>query len=78
MASNLSPRTSMALAFDSSLVMPMVRILKRTAPSTAGTEPVPPTSHDFAADAAICGAPAGKVEKVGVRPTSFHHPFTVA
>jgi hypothetical protein len=58
--------------------MPMVRMLNLTAPSTAGTEPVPPTSHDFAAEAAICGAPAGKVENVGVRPTSFHQPFTVA
>ena len=40
-------------------------MLKRTAPSTAGTEPVPPTSQDLAAEAAIWGAPAGKVEKFG-------------
>ncbi|GJE03932.1 hypothetical protein GMJLKIPL_5889 [Methylobacterium isbiliense] len=68
----------MALAFDSSFVMPIVTMLKRTAPSTAGTEPVPPTSHDFDGAAAICGAPAGKVVKFGASPTSFHHPFTVA
>ena len=58
--------------------MPMVRMLKRCAPSTAGAEPVPPTSQDFAAAAATCGAPAAKVENSGVSPTSFHQPFSVA
>ena len=44
----------------------------------AGTEPAPPTSHDFDADAAICGTPAGKVLKLGFRPSSCHQPFSVA
>jgi hypothetical protein len=77
-AAALSPRTSSALPCDSSLVMPMVSRLKRTAPSTAGTEPVPPTSQDLDADAAICGTPAGKVLKVGFRPSSPHQFFSVA
>src|SRR5689334_11748285 len=71
-------RATTALPADSSLVMPMVRMLKRWAPSTAGAEPVPPTSHDLAAAAATCGAPAAKVENSGCRPTSFHQPFSVA
>src|SRR4051794_39738111 len=58
-AAILSPRTIRTLAFDSSLVMPIVRRPERAAPSTAGTEPVPPTSHDFACAAATCGAPPG-------------------
>src|SRR5687768_8880936 len=56
------------LAADSSLVRPMVLMPKRTCPSTAGTDPVPPTSHDPAADAAIWGTPAGKVENSGASP----------
>jgi hypothetical protein len=51
-ASNFSPRTISTLAFDSSFVMPIVSRPERAAPSTAGTEPVPPTSHDFACAAA--------------------------
>ena len=73
-ASALSPRTISALPFDSSLVTPMVSRLKRAAPSTAGTEPVPPTSHDFDAAAAICGAPAGKMvnsARAQLPPTSL-------
>ena len=58
--------------------MPMVVMLKRTAPRVAGTEPVPPTSQLFEADAAICGTPAGNVLKVGLRPTSAHQFFSVA
>ncbi len=73
-----SLRTNSALPADSSLVTPMVLMPKRTWPSTAGTEPVPPTSHDFDAAAAICGTPAGNVEKTGFRPTSAHQPFSVA
>jgi hypothetical protein len=57
---------------------PMVLMPKRTWPSTAGTPPVPPTSQDLDADAAICGTPAGKVENTGLRPTSAHQPFSVA
>ena len=44
---------SNALPADSSFVIPMVLIPKRTYPKTAGTDPVPPTSHDLDADAAI-------------------------
>ena len=73
-----SLRTSSALPADSSLVTPMVLMPKRTWPSTAGTLPVPPTSHDFEADAAICGTPAGKVLNTGFRPTSAHQFFSVA
>ena len=73
-----SLRTSSALPADSSLVTPMVLMPKRTWPSTAGTQPVPPTSHDFDAAAAICGTPAGKVENTGFRPTSAHQLFSVA
>ena len=65
----------MTLALDSSLVMPMVSRPDRAAPSTAGTEPVPPTSQDPACAAATCGAPAGNTEKFGASPTSFHQPF---
>jgi len=77
-ASILSARTITALVFDSSLVMPIVIRPKRAAPSTAGTEPVPPTSQESACAAATCGAPAGKVANDGSRPTSFHQPFSVA
>ena len=73
-----SLRTKSALPTDSSLVMPMVLMPKRTWPNTAGTEPVPPTSHDFDAAAAICGTPAGKVENTGFKPTSAHQFFSVA
>ena len=69
---------SSALPADSSLVTPMVLMPKRTWPSTAGTPPVPPTSQDLDADAAICGTPAGKVENTGLRPISAHQPLTVA
>ena len=65
-------------AFDSSFVMPIVSSPERTAPRTAGTEPVPPTSQDLACAAATCGAPAGKIEKPGSRPASFHQPFWLA
>src|SRR5919202_6165607 len=71
-------RASTALPADSSLVMPMVRMSKRLAPSVAGAEPVPPTSQDLDAAAAICGAPDGKVVKLGSSPTSLHQPFSVA
>src|SRR5919206_703278 len=71
-------RASTALPADSSFVMPMVRMSKRLAPSVAGAEPVPPTSHDLDAAAAIWGAPDGKVVKLGSSPTSFHQPFSVA
>src|SRR6218665_3797742 len=65
-----------ALAADSSLVRPMVLMPKRIWPSTAGTEPVPHTSHDLAAAAAICGTPAGKMLNTGSRPTSAHQFFS--
>ena len=71
-------RAITALPADSSLVMPMVRMLKRCEPSTAGAEPVPPTSHDFEAAAATCGAPEAKVVNFGSSPASFHQPFSVA
>ncbi|MFZ9255120.1 MAG: hypothetical protein ACO22V_10475, partial [Hylemonella sp.] len=63
---------SRALPADSSFVTPMVWIPKRTWPNTAGTDPVPPTSQDFDAEAAICGTPAGKVLNTGLRPSSAH------
>ena len=77
-ASALSPRTNRALPCDSSFEMPMVSKLKRTLPSTAGTEPVPPMSQDFDAEAAICGTPAGKVLNTGFKPSSPHQFFSVA
>src|ERR1700730_4848634 len=49
--SALAAVATSALPADSSLVSPMVSRLKRAAPNTAGTEPVPPTSQDFDADA---------------------------
>ena len=72
--SALAAVATRALPADSSLVSPMVSRLKRAAPSTAGTEPVPPTSQDFDADAAICGTPAGKVLNVAFSPSSAHQP----
>ena len=69
---------SKALPADSSFVKPIVLIPKRTCPNTAGTEPVPPTSQDFDADAAICGTPAGNVLNVGFKPSSAHQFFSVA
>src|SRR6185503_15007853 len=74
----LSPLTSSALPRDSSLLMPMVTMPKRTAPRVAGTDPAPPTSQLLEADAAICGTPAGNVLNVGLRPTSAHQCFSVA
>jgi hypothetical protein len=71
-------RAITALPTDSSLVIPIVTISKRCAPRVAGAEPVPPTSHDFEAAAAICGAPEGNVLNCGSRPTSFHQPFSLA
>src|SRR5581483_3635760 len=73
-----SPRAITTLAADSSLVMPIVRMLKRATPSTAGAEPVPPTSQDLDAAAATCGAPAGKVLKLGFSPICSHQPFSLA
>ena len=73
-----SLRTSNALPADSSFVMPIVLMPNRTWPNTAGTEPVPPTSHDLDATAAICGTPAGKVLNTGFKPTSAHLFFSDA
>ena len=56
----------------------MVSKPERTAPSTAGTDPVPPTSQDRAWAAATCGAPAGNRETLGSSPASFHQPFSEA
>src|SRR5579864_5986846 len=71
-------RAITTLAADSSLVIPIVRMLNRAAPSTAGADPVPPTSHDLEGAAATCGAPAGNVLKLGAKSICCHQPFSDA